>query len=405
MELTSTTTVKAIAFKSGYTQSLVAAAAFTNTAASSASYYVGKTGSDSYSCTQARSSSTPKLTIGAALACIGTTDGAGAGQIVEVSAGTYNEHLVGNLPGGSSWSSPFILRAKAGDVVTIKANSSYDVPLVEPHLSYTIVQGFILDGTAQTQVMVRLYGSYVRLLNNELKNIDGDNGLFIANGAHDNEIIGGSFHDGRFSGCSTCGGGGTSYPIYLEGNGNLIEGAYFYNFPRFGIHINNGYTGGSDNNIIRQNIFHNGSTAWPSGSAVIVYTGTGNMIYNNIVYGMVGHGLIIGANNNAAYNNTVYGGQQTGIYIYPGAQNATIKNNIAYANSTAQILNQGTNTFMSNNLATDPRFISPSSANFRLQSGSPAIDAGANLSPVVTADIDDTPRPKGAGFDIGAYEY
>jgi len=50
----------------------------------------------------------------------------------------------------------------------------------------------------------------------------------------------------------------------------------------------------------------------------------------------------------------------------------------------------------------DPMFVDVSKWNFRLKQGSPLIDAGASLSNPV--DLDDAARPKGAGFDIGAYE-
>ena len=42
--------------------------------------------------------------------------------------------------------------------------------------------------------------------------------------------------------------------------------------------------------------------------------------------------------------------------------------------------------------------------DFHLRAGSPAIDKGITLAEVIT-DIESTPRPQGAGFDIGAYEY
>ena len=129
MTLTNSATIKAEAFKGGYNPSSVASASFniaSGTSTSSASYYVGKNGSDSYSCSQARSSNTPKLTINAALACIGTSLGAGANQIVEVAAGVYTETLnqavTGQtFPTGTSWSAPFTLQAKVGDQVTIRA--------------------------------------------------------------------------------------------------------------------------------------------------------------------------------------------------------------------------------------------------------------------------------------------
>jgi len=42
--------------------------------------------------------------------------------------------------------------------------------------------------------------------------------------------------------------------------------------------------------------------------------------------------------------------------------------------------------------------------DYRLQAGSPCIDAGTAVGAPAT-DIDGTPRPQGAGIDMGAYEY
>lgn len=47
-------------------------------------------------------------------------------------------------------------------------------------------------------------------------------------------------------------------------------------------------------------------------------------------------------------------------------------------------------------------FVNPGS-NFHLKSGSPAIDAGRTLSGV-TVDLDGNSRPRGNGYDVGAYE-
>jgi len=51
--------------------------------------------------------------------------------------------------------------------------------------------------------------------------------------------------------------------------------------------------------------------------------------------------------------------------------------------------------------SSDPLFVSAS--DFHLQSTSPAIDTGTNLS--LTSDYAGTVVPQGAGYDIGAYEY
>ena len=58
----------------------------------------------------------------------------------------------------------------------------------------------------------------------------------------------------------------------------------------------------------------------------------------------------------------------------------------------------------SGNVEENPRFVAPD--NFRLQPGSPAIDAGtAAVSRIVTTDFDAVlPRPQGKGYDIGAFE-
>ena len=48
-------------------------------------------------------------------------------------------------------------------------------------------------------------------------------------------------------------------------------------------------------------------------------------------------------------------------------------------------------------------FVDRINSNLRLKSGSPAIDAGANVG--ITNDFDGNVRPQGAGYDIGAFEY
>ena len=55
-------------------------------------------------------------------------------------------------------------------------------------------------------------------------------------------------------------------------------------------------------------------------------------------------------------------------------------------------------------LTTDPKFIS--GTDFRLQSGSPAIDGGRSLLSIgISADFAGATRPQGCCYDIGAYEY
>ena len=63
------------------------------------------------------------------------------------------------------------------------------------------------------------------------------------------------------------------------------------------------------------------------------------------------------------------------------------------------------------NITNEPAFVDAAAGNYRLRPGSPCIDAGTNLSAILTNDLDGRPRPVDgngdglAAFDIGAYEY
>lgn len=56
------------------------------------------------------------------------------------------------------------------------------------------------------------------------------------------------------------------------------------------------------------------------------------------------------------------------------------------------------------NLDADPLFVDPEGGDYRLQAGSPAIDAGTTEG-APAEDLDGNPRPLGTGVDIGAYEH
>ncbi len=60
-------------------------------------------------------------------------------------------------------------------------------------------------------------------------------------------------------------------------------------------------------------------------------------------------------------------------------------------------------SFLSSNINADPKFANAAAWNFRLISGSPAIDAGNNTG--IGTDFDGVARPQGAAFDVGALEF
>ena len=136
-----------------------------------------------------------------------------------------------------------------------------------------------------------------------------------------------------------------------------------------------------------------------------LYSNSANhQVYNNIIYNHArGDGIrVVTCTNCAVYNNTVYNNGY-GISVSYQANGTIIKNNIFYGNLQA-VINNGVGTSLSNNLTTDPKFVSLGNYDFRLQSTSPAIDAGASITEVAT-DIIGTPRPQRATYDIGAFEF
>lgn len=371
-------------------------------AATAATYHVAKTGSDANSCVQAQNSSTAKLTIGAGLACIGTAAGAGAGHTVEVAAGTYTEAIRNSLPSGTSWSSPFTLKVKAGDVVTIRATDESNIYQTAGSSLWTIISGFVLDGTNLSNNQVTINGpGFIRLTNLDIVNTTNWSGIYTGYSGN-LEILNNKIHDGTFL------PSGFGHALYIEGSDNLIEGNELYNLAAFGVH-NYSTAGNPSNNIVRKNKVYNFGLQRETATGILLTSGSGNQAYNNIVFngqGSLGDGgvgiAIGGCINCKVYNNTVYNNTWIGIDIN-NSTNALVKNNIIYQNLVT-FFGSGTGSVVTNNLTTDPNFVNAAAQDFHLQSGSPAIDTGVTVTEVPN-DFDLVVRPQGSAYDIGAYEF
>ena len=138
---------------------------------------------------------------------------------------------------------------------------------------------------------------------------------------------------------------------------------------------------------------------------------------------------ITDAHNVIIDNNTFVGlpndPNSQGIYFYKTTQ-ATVQNNIfAYQQNgvgsifpdkpSAFTLNASFNCVFRNGgnpwrpkdpgdvWGLNPLFVNEASGDYHLQDGSPCIDKGTDLGP--SMDFDGIPRPQGAGYDMGAYEY
>lgn len=190
----------------------------------------------------------------------------------------------------------------------------------------------------------------------------------------------------------------------FDNNGNfarniIIEGNRVLGFYHQGIMIGNATEGAIANITVRNNIFAN-SSSW----GICAYGVSNLKVYNNVF----------------AYIDSSAIGLRA--YTDGPVTTAEIKNNIFYVFGAPYWTEGGSTVDASNNILykgsgsldpgrypkdicnQDPIFLDPARLDFRLQSGSPAIDAGVPLVGF-SYDIVGTPRPQGNGWDIGAYEF
>jgi parallel beta-helix repeat protein len=370
--------------------------------AHAATYYVSPSGNDSNSGT---STSTPFRTFARAVKPLR------AGDTLYIRGGTWTQQL--DLMNTSGSSSAWIkIAGYPGETVTIR----YAEPLVGGYgpikargaRGYFIFENFVLDGiNMPTRTGWQIDGSnhHFILRNLEIKNFRY-NGLYTA--GNDIQVINCKVHDNKPPSST-----GYYYGIYAHNGSNLlIQGSQFYNNSGGGLHL---YPGPLSNPVIRNNSIHNNNYQANSPvGGIILYGSSGSIsnakIYNNLVYrnGTSSSGNATGirlvyTSGAKVWNNTVYGNKTYGLQI-ASSSSTVVQNNIIYGNGTGNYSNQSSSTTYTNNITTDPKFVSTSSNNFQLQSSSPAVNKGVVLSSVPN-DYRNVPRPRGASYDIGGYEY
>jgi len=432
---------------------------FSVSLADATTWHVNKSGNDGNSCTTAQSTTaaSAKLTIGAGLDC--AVSAGGAGNTVEVAAGTYNESLDGNsraMPTGTSWNNPFTLTAKAGDTVTLQPSGNSIIIRWTNVAAYSIINGFIFDARNIADPNAPLYfgtstgaPSFIRVQNNQFIRADLSITIMMGHFATHNEILNNRFynsqHGGGLGGALTdpgcnamaINGGnpslGCTYPIYLEGSSTLIEGNDFDGFPSYGIHGYSGFSEQPTGNIIRKNQFHNYGPSNSTGhdsrnlSALLFYNGSGNQVYNNIFYN--GSTCAVDfTGDTKIYSNTCYNmaGDVNGTGGFEVRAGTNAKNNLLATitglafHDLFEAINTSNVTFNlcpvagtgCTTVSNAPAFVAAGS-DFHLSAGSPAISAGTDISAAIGCTASSTctdysgvtVRPQGAGWDIGAYEF
>ena len=392
----------------------------------SADYYVSKSGSDSNSGTQSRPFRTPQKAARVV----------SAGDTVYIKAGTYGSFSISYKNGTSgSWITfrPYqndIVKidsylnnyANGGKVISVLSSTYIEInglkitdsnPLYDSPDPNDYSQAIGRDGIKLTRTGSSADSHHIRVIGNELYHI-GDMGILTGADSHHNEIINNNVHDNGLS----KNGGKRGHGIYLIGDDNIVRGNIFHDCYSYGIHVWSSLTGlKPDRNLIEENLCYNNghsdSYDTERGSGILVGSlGIDNIVRNNICYGNMQDGISVGwsMENTLVINNTLYKNIQRGIGVYSNADNILIRNNVAYQNKT-NYFKDGTvtNTTTDHNLfGTDPKFVDPNNSNpnkrdYSLKPTSPAIDEGT-ASRAPKKDIAGNSRPRGSGYDIGAYE-
>jgi hypothetical protein len=381
-----------------------------------ATYYVSKSGNNSNSCTSPGS--------GACLSIAGGAAKMSSGDTLLIQAGTYTEAMDGNagFPWRNGTSSQYTRYARyQNDSVIVKPSGGSFLAFFTAYNQFIELDGLILDGSNVLSNAVKFDGidttnsaHNIRIKNGQVRNAgintpytscnlgqsDVSGGamgiLSVYSMGYSNEILNVEIHH------NVC------YGIYGI-NQSVVDGNLIHDNGAYGIH---GY-GGINNMVIRNNrVYNNGYNSSQNGSSVttpgiLIGSGSGSLVYNNLVYGNSGEGIQVGfngASNIGVYNNSIYNNADLCIYVRPSATSTTVRNNICWQNSNNTIGNDGSGSVINQNLLSNPLFVNAASADFHLQAGSPARNAGVMISQVTTG-FDGTTRPQESGYDIGAYEY
>jgi Secretion system C-terminal sorting domain/Right handed beta helix region/Carbohydrate binding domain len=232
-------------------------------------------------------------------------------------------------------------------------------------------------------------------------------------------------------------------PIGIDSKRNVRNGKVYgnqvYNLVKSnGIYVD-GYDRTAYNIDIYDNIIHNVALSGIAVGAEEAGSDYNVKVYNNLIYNNSEHGIVLSNSNIATqnnihdisfYNNTVYGCGYYAAYVnHPSTNNIVFKNNIfsqnVWGNGVTLYTSNRPNVTVSNNITNGdmnawlpflecytgisaisslPLFADIGNSNFHLSPTSPAINTGTNsLAPLT--DLEGNPRPSGAGYDIGAYEF
>lgn len=373
---------------------------FSLTAAASgvtADVWVAKNGS---AANDGLSESTPKLTIAQGIGVLQTL---GGGKTMMIRSGTYAEGITGgNIPSGLSNSQHTIIKAYPGETVTLTGHNGIACIHFNSSRSWITFDGLTLDRQVSQTINgphgVKTEGgggvacTQLRFINMESRNW-GNMGIGLFD-------YPGSGHE--IGWCH----------IHHNGNNAQFDHGIYCSVPNCWIHDNDVHDNSAmgiqvykdadprpSNCIVERNLFYN---HFGTNSQGIILQGSGHICRNNIVYNNNSHGIhpyYTSSSGTRVYHNTIANNGGAGINLSTST-GVICRNNLF---QTGDGISGGSGSTVSNNVTQSSSFFQP--GGWELAAGSPAINAGFDLTGFVADDIDGLSRPQGAGWDCGAYEY
>lgn len=377
---------------------------------SSHDYYVATAGSDSND----GSAANPWRTISHAAVTVGP------GDTVHVLPGEYNESVFLDNGGVTTNRVRFVSDTPRGARVTGdgSGNPAFQIRKAD----YVDVVGFEITNL-NGYVGIESLASYSRIIGNLVHDVSGGcklgqfslggAGINLATPGHDVDVIGNVIHD---------------VGDYLNPHGcETTHGIYIENAPSPDV---GGYSTRAWNNIVYRNE-SDGITSW--------HCATRMVIVNNYSFENGKTGILVGANDPGCAND--YSVINNNILVHNGwhdyctfsdtslcpignhsgkggiyetgvtGPNNRYENNLSYQNlfngAPDDAIHLLTGVQLNALSGINPLFINyqaDGSGDYHLQASSPAVDAGTSMD-APSNDFDNYPRPYGAAYDIGAYEW
>jgi hypothetical protein len=244
----------------------------------------------------------------------------------------------------------------------------------------------------------------------------------------DPTVLSCTFVANELNGCSGWLNGGAG--MYNDGSSPTVTGCLFT--------ANDGNNGGGmmnvndSNPIVRECVFQSNVVTF-SGGGMNNTSGASALLINCLVLDNLayhGAGLYTTSADIQMVNCTVTGNlaqaNAAGLYVMMAPVASSVANCIFWNNTSLggpqqdEIVRYGGTLMTVNNsnvedgwsgpgwanIDADPHFVDPQASDFRLETDSPSLDGGLNLSlpPDVTIDLDGEARIVAAAVDMGAYE-